>query len=76
MGACDVCPFIPLSDVTIEDAVELANKLGNRVGDELQIPVFMYEDAAKTPKRRNLAKVRTGQYEGMIDAIANDASPF
>jgi len=72
MGACDVCPFIPISEVTIEDAVELANKLGQKVGDELQIPVFLYEDAASTPKRRNLAKVRKGQYEGMIDAIAND----
>ena len=72
MGACDVCPFIPISDVTIEDAVELANKLGQKVGSELQIPVFLYEDAASTPKRKNLAKVRQGQYEGMIDAIAND----
>ncbi|MFQ5454228.1 MAG: glutamate formiminotransferase, partial [Candidatus Zixiibacteriota bacterium] len=51
MGACDVCPFIPLSEVTIEDAIELANKLAKRVGDELQIPVYLYEDAAVTVKR-------------------------
>ncbi len=74
MGACDVCPFIPISDVTIEDAVELANKLGQRVGDELQIPVYLYEDAATSPKRRNLAKVRTGQYEGIRDSIEADKS--
>lgn len=74
MGACDVCPFIPISEVTIEDAIELAHKLAKKVGDELQIPVFLYEDAASSPKRRNLAKLRKGQYEGMIDAIANDPS--
>lgn len=72
MGACDVCPFIPISDVSIEEAIELANKLARRVGDELQIPVFMYEDARTKPSRRNLAKVRKGQYEGMIKAIEED----
>lgn len=72
MGACDVCPFIPLSEVSIEDAVELACKLGQRVGKELQIPVYLYEDAATTPKRKNLAKVRTGQYEGIRDSIESD----
>ncbi|UCE23296.1 MAG: glutamate formimidoyltransferase, partial [Candidatus Zixiibacteriota bacterium] len=74
MGACDVCPFIPISDVTIEVAIELANKLGQRVGDDLQIPVYLYEDAASSPKRRNLAKVRTGQYEGIRDSIETDKS--
>ncbi len=72
MGACDVCPFIPLSDMTIEEAVELANRLGKKVGDELQIPVYLYEDAATTPKRRNLAQVRTGEYEGIRDTIETD----
>ncbi|MDH3889968.1 MAG: glutamate formimidoyltransferase [candidate division Zixibacteria bacterium] len=72
MGACDVCPFIPISEVSIEEAVELANKLGRKVGDELSIPVFLYEDARTKPDRKNLAKVRTGQYEGMIDAIEKD----
>ena len=74
MGACDVCPFIPISDVSLEDAIELANKLGKRVGEELKIPVYLYEDAATTPKRRNLAKVRTGQYEGIRDSIETDKS--
>ena len=72
MGACDVCPFIPLSDMSIDDAIELANSLGKRVGEELAIPVFLYEDAATSPKRRNLAKIRQGQYEGMIEAIEKD----
>lgn len=72
MGACDVCPFIPLSDMTIDDAVELANKLGQRVGDELAIPVYLYEDAATSPKRKNLANVRKGEYEGIRDSIETD----
>ncbi len=72
MGACDVCPFIPISDVSIEEAVELANKLGRKVGEELAIPVFLYEDARTRADRRNLAKVRTGEYEGMIEAVEKD----
>jgi len=74
MGACDVCPFIPLGDTTGEEAVELAHKLGKRVGEELQIPVYLYEKAATTPRRRNLAKVRQGQYEGIRDTIETDPS--
>ncbi len=72
MGACDVCPFIPIQDMDIEETKELANKLGKKVGEELQIPVYLYEDAASTPKRRNLAKIRKGEYEGMCDAIGKD----
>lgn len=72
MGACDVCPFIPISDMTVDDAIELANALGKRVGDELQIPVYLYEDARTKPSRRNLAKVRTGEYEGIRDSIESD----
>jgi len=72
MGACDVCPFIPLSDVSIEDAIELANKLGKRVGEELKIPVYLYEDAATSTKRKNLANIRIGEYEGIRDSIETD----
>jgi len=72
MGACDVCPFIPIQDMDIEEAKELAHKLGKKVGEELDIPVYLYEDAATTPKRKNLAKVRKGEYEGMCDAIGKD----
>ncbi|HWR82034.1 MAG TPA: glutamate formimidoyltransferase [Candidatus Deferrimicrobium sp.] len=74
MGACDVCPFIPISEMTIEETVELAQQLGRKVGDELQIPVYFYEDAATTPSRRNLANVRSGEYEGIRDTIEIDPS--
>ena len=74
MGACDVCPFIPISDMTVDDAIELANRLGRRVGEELQIPVYLYEDAATSSKRKNLAKVRTGEYEGIRDSIETDSA--
>ena len=72
MGACDVCPFIPISEVTLEDAIELANKLGKRVGEELKIPVYLYENAATSPKRKNLAVIRKGEYEGIRDTIETD----
>jgi glutamate formiminotransferase/formiminotetrahydrofolate cyclodeaminase len=72
MGACDVCPFIPLGEMAEEEAVELAHKLGKRVGEELQIPVYLYEKAATTSTRRNLANVRQGQYEGIRDTIETD----
>jgi len=65
MGATDVCPFVPVSGVTMDDCVELAKKLGKRVGDELGIPVYLYENAATKPERRNLATVRAGEYEGL-----------
>ncbi len=71
MGATDVCPFVPVSGVTMEDCAELARKLGARVGEELGIPVFLYEEAASTPERRNLAVVRAGEYEGLADKFKN-----
>jgi len=72
MGATDVCPFIPVSEVTMEECVELAKKLGERVGNELNIPVYLYESAASRPERVNLADVRKGQYEGIRDSIETD----
>ena len=65
IGATDVVPFVPISDVTMDECVALAKELGRRVGTELQIPVFFYENAATSPDRVNLAKVRKGQYEGL-----------
>lgn len=65
MGACDVCPFIPVEGVTMEDCADLARRLGERVGRELGIPVYLYEHAASRPERRNLAVVRKGEYEGL-----------
>jgi glutamate formiminotransferase/formiminotetrahydrofolate cyclodeaminase len=69
MGATDVCPFVPVSGVTTEDCIELAKKLGKRVGEELGIPVYLYEHAATKPERRNLANVRAGEYEGLEEKL-------
>src|SRR5436853_1870565 len=69
MGATDVCPFIPVSNVTWEEAIACAQKLGKRVGEELEIPVFLYEKAAKDKSRSNLAVIRTGEYEGFAEKI-------
>lgn len=65
MGATDVCPFVPVSGVSMEDCVEVARALGKRVGNELKIPGYFYENAALTDERRNLATCRKGQYEGL-----------
>jgi glutamate formiminotransferase/formiminotetrahydrofolate cyclodeaminase len=65
MGATDVCPFVPVAGVTMEDCVELARTLGERVGSELGIPVYLYEEAATAEDRHNLASVRSGEYEGL-----------
>ena len=67
MGSTDVCPFVPLQDVTMEECVDLARRLGQRVGEELGIPVFLYEAAATREDRRSLAVVRKGEYEGLAD---------
>lgn len=64
-GATDVCPLVPVSGITMEEAAEWARKLGKRVGEELAFPVFLYESAASAPHRKNLANVRAGEYEGL-----------
>ena len=69
MGATDVCPFIPVSNVTWEEAIECANRLGRRVGEELKIPVYLYERAARDKSRANLAVIRAGEYEGFFEKI-------
>ncbi len=69
MGATDVCPFVPVSGLTTDDCVVLAKQLGQRVGEELGIPVYLYEYAATRPERRNLANVRAGEYEGLADKL-------
>ena len=64
-GATDVCPFVPVRGVTMAECVELARQVGRRIGSELDIPVYLYEDAASSPQRRNLADVRKGEYEAL-----------
>jgi len=72
MGAADVVPFIPLEGTTMEDCIVLARSLGERVGDELEIPVFLYERAATRADRENLADVRRGEFEGLREQIGTD----
>jgi glutamate formiminotransferase / formiminotetrahydrofolate cyclodeaminase len=69
MGATDVCPFVPVEGVTMEDCAELARRVGRRVGEELGIPVYLYEAAAAIPQRRNLADIRQGEYEGLAEKL-------
>lgn len=72
MGATDVIPFVPVRGVSAEDCVRLARRLGQRIGDELDIPVYLYEQAATRPERQNLADVRKGEFEGIRELIASD----
>ncbi len=69
MGATDVCPLIPISGISMEETAMFAQKLGRRVGDELQIPVYLYEAAAKIKGRTNLSEIRAGEYEGFFEKI-------
>jgi glutamate formiminotransferase/formiminotetrahydrofolate cyclodeaminase len=69
MGATDVCPFIPVSNVNWEEAIDCANRLAKRVGDELKIPIYLYERAAKNKSRSNLSVIRVGEYEGFFEKI-------
>ncbi len=70
-GATDVCPLVPIANISMEETVEYAHKLGEKVGNELDIPVYFYEFAAKEEKRRNLATVRSGEYEGLEEKLKN-----
>lgn len=72
MGATDVIPLVPIADVTMEECVEYSKKLGKRIGEELNIPVFLYEKSATSPNRENLADVRRGQYEGMAEKLKEE----
>ncbi|HEY3055230.1 MAG TPA: glutamate formimidoyltransferase, partial [Thermoanaerobaculia bacterium] len=71
MGAVDVVPFVPVANVTMDECVELARRLGERVGRELGIPVYLYEYACSAPDRRNLADIREGEYEGCARKLAD-----
>lgn len=71
MGATDVCPFVPVAGITMAETAEYARKLAKRIGDELAIPVYCYENAAFEEKRRNLASCRAGEYEGLAEKLAD-----
>src|SRR6185436_14257965 len=70
-GATDVCPLVPISGVTVAEAADYARGLGKRLGEELGIPVYLYENAASNKVRRNLANCRAGEYEGLKDKISS-----
>ncbi|MES0339507.1 MAG: glutamate formimidoyltransferase [Anaerolineales bacterium] len=74
IGATDVIPFVPISGVTMDECVELARTLAQRVGDELSIPTYLYEQAATRPERKNLENIRRGEYEGLKEMIESDPS--
>ena len=65
MGATDVCPFIPVSNISMDECVTIAKKTGEKVGKELNIPIYLYENAASNEERKNLSTVRSGEYEGL-----------
>jgi glutamate formiminotransferase / 5-formyltetrahydrofolate cyclo-ligase len=71
MGAVDVIPLVPLGEATMAEAVGLAERIGSRLGGELGLPVFLYEEAARRPEGRNLADVRRGEWEGLADRMAS-----
>ena len=71
-GATDVCPLIPVSNITMEEVVEYAHKLGKRLGEELNIPIYCYEEAAYIKERRNLAYCRTGEYESLASRLGTE----
>lgn len=73
IGATDVCPFVPLSDATMDECIAIAKRLGQRVGSELDIPVYLYEAAATRPERTNLENIRKGQYEGLKTEIETNS---
>lgn len=71
MGATDVCPLIPIANISMEETAEWARRLGERVGTELNLPIYLYEAAASSPERQNLATIRAGEYEGLPEKLAN-----
>ena len=73
IGALDVCPFVPVSDVTMEECAAIARSVGSRIADELQVPIYFYEQAATCEERRSLATVRSGEYEGLADKLKDPA---
>ncbi len=71
MGATDVCPFVPVSGVTIDECIELSKEVAKRVGEELKIPIYLYEKSAQSPERTNLAIIRKGEYEALEEKLKN-----
>jgi glutamate formiminotransferase / formiminotetrahydrofolate cyclodeaminase len=73
LGAIDIVPFVPISGVTMDECVELSNKYGRRVAEELHIPIYLYEFAARSLQRKNLSDIRKGEYEGLSEKLKDPA---
>src|SRR4030095_739269 len=73
IGAVDVCPIVPVSEITMTECVDVARTLGRRLADELQIPIYFYEHAATREERRSLASIRAGEYEALQQKLTNPA---
>lgn len=71
LGSTDVCPFIPVSNITMEECISLSHRVAKRVGDDLSIPIYLYEESAQIPERKNLANIRYGEYEGLSKKISD-----
>ncbi len=69
LGACDVCPLVPIQNATMADCVSLAEELAEEVGEKLALPVYLYAEAAGSPERKNLARIRAGEYEGLEEKL-------
>jgi glutamate formiminotransferase/formiminotetrahydrofolate cyclodeaminase len=72
IGATDVVPFVPIAEISMEECIEMARRLGKRAGDDLNIPIYLYEEAATRPERHNLENIRRGQYEALKDEIGTN----
>lgn len=73
LGATDVVPFVPVAGITMKECVGLAHEFGRRAGEELAIPIYLYEEAATRPERRNLSTIRKGEYEGLLEKLKDPA---
>jgi len=73
LGACDVVPFVPVKDVTMEECVKLSEIFGERIAKELSVPVYLYEHAARKPERKSLSNIRQGEYEGLEEKLKDPA---
>ncbi len=69
LGALDVVPFVPVKEATMEDCIKIAEKFGERISQELNVPVYLYEEAARKPQRKNLSDIRKGEYEGLEEKL-------
>lgn len=76
MGTMDVCPFVPVSNVTMEECVEISRQFGQRLAEEMGVPVYLYEEAQDKDYRKMLSQIRKGEYEGLQDKVSMNYPPL